>query len=90
MSMKEDLEEWQTETLDEAKLKAMDLEDEALKQTTYQDALDFLNKSKPKRHDCDYGNWPIARKFYEITDLIFDEVKEEIIKQAFSREIEHD
>lgn len=88
MSMKEDLEEWQTETLDEAMQKAMDLEEEALKQTTYQDALDFLNKSKPKRHD--YGNWPIARKFYEITDLIFDEVKEEIIKQAFSRKIEND
>lgn len=88
MSMKEDLEEWQTETLDEAMQKAMDLEDEALKQTTYQDALDFLNKSKPKRHD--HGNWPIARKFYEITDLIFDEVKEEIVKQAFSRKIEND
>lgn len=90
MSMKENLEEWQTETLDEAKVKAMDLEDEALKQTTYQDALDFLNKSKPKRHDCDYGNWSVAKKLYEITDLIFDEVKEEIVKQAFSRKIEHD
>lgn len=88
MSMKEDLEEWQTETLDEAKIKAMHFEEEALRQHTYQDALNFLDKSKPESQD--YGNWAVAKKFNEITDLIFKEAKEDIISEAFSRKIKHD
>ena len=88
MSMKEDLERWQIATLSEVKLMTMHFEEEALRQHTYQDALNFLDKSKPESQD--YGNWPVAKKFNEITDLIFNEAKEDITSEAFSRKIEHD
>ncbi|MCT6890507.1 MAG: hypothetical protein M3Z87_12795 [Lactobacillus sp.] len=88
MSMKEDLERWQIATLSEVKLMTMHFEEEALRQHTYQDALNFLDKSKPESQD--YGNWAVAKKFNEITDLIFNEAKEDIISEAFSRKIKHD
>lgn len=86
--MKEEFEKWQRDTLYESEVWAVNLKEEALKQTTYQDALDFLDKSQPEI--TDFGSWMAIKKFHAITDLIFNDVKKEIIKQALAGKIKHD
>ena len=84
----EDFKKWQEDTLRKAIYWESELTEEALKQKTYNDALEFLDKNlQVDIHDCDD---PTIREFYLLVSTMIGDVRKVVIRKALETEVKHD
>lgn len=84
----EDFKKWQEDTLRKVIYWESKLTEEALKQKTYNDALEFLNKNlQVDIHDCDDS---MIREFYLLVSTMIGDVKKVVIRKALETEVKHD
>ena len=84
----EDFKKWQEDTIRKAIYWKSELTEEALKQKTYNDALEFLDKNlQVDIHDCD---GPMIREFYLLVSTMIGDVKKVVIRKALETEVKHD
>lgn len=84
----EDFKKWQEDTLLKAIYWESELTEEALKQKTYNDALEFLEENlQIDIHDCDN---PVIREFYMLVSTMMGDVRKVVVRKALEKEIKHD
>lgn len=84
----EDFKKWQEDTLRKAIYWESELTEEALKQKTYNDALEFLEENlQIDIHDCDN---PVIREFYMLVSTMMGDVRKVVVRKALETEIKHD
>lgn len=84
----EDFKKWQEDTLRKAIYWESELTEEALKQKTYNDALEFLEENlQIDIHDCDN---PVIREFYMLVSTMMGDVRKVVVRKALETEVKHD
>lgn len=82
--------EWQSETKIAIELWTIRLKNEALRQGSNNEAIDYLNKNYPDL-PRDYQNYQelIDEQFQSVIRSMFDEAKKMVYDEAQSQEIKH-
>lgn len=88
MFMQDDFIKWQSETLKEIELWTVRLKNEAMKQKTYSNAVNFLKQNRPGVPHSYQGS--AQEQFQSVVRSMFDEATRMVIDEANKQEIKHD
>ena len=80
--------EWQSETKIAIELWTIRLKNEALRQGSNNEAIDYLNKNCPDLPRLDQGT--ASEQFQSVIRSMFDEAKKMVYDEAQSQEINHE
>ncbi|MBC6360547.1 hypothetical protein [Lactobacillus apis] len=80
--------EWQNETKTAIELWTIRLKNEALKQGSYEEAIDYLNRNCPDLPRDYQGS--ANKRFQSVIRSMFDEDKKMVYDEAQSQEIKHE
>ena len=84
----EEFSEWQNETKTAIELWTIRLKNEALKQGSYEEAIDYLNRNCPDLPRDYQGT--ASEQFQSVIRSMFDEAKKMVYDEAQSQEIKHE
>ena len=84
----EEFSEWQNETKIAIELWAIRLKNEALKQGSYEEAIDYLNRNCPDLPRDYQGS--ANKEFQSVVRSMFDEAKKMVYDETQSQEINHE
>lgn len=84
----EEFSEWQNEAKTAIELWTIRLKNEALKQGSYEEAIDYLNRNCPDLPRSYQGT--ASEQFQSVIRSMFDEAKKMVYEEAQSQEINHE
>lgn len=84
----EEFSEWQNETKIAIELWTIRLKNEALKQGSYEEAIDYLNRNCPDLPRDYQGS--ANKEFQSVVRSMFDEAKKMVYDETQSQEINHE
>ena len=84
----EEFSEWQNETKIAIELWTIRLKNEALKQGSYEEAIDYLNRKCPDLPRDYQGS--ANKEFQSVVRSMFDEAKKMVYDETQSQEINHE
>lgn len=82
-----DFKKWQEDTLRKAIYWGKKLTEEALKQKTYSDAMNFLDEDLLGIHSSES---PLIREVYMLVRTMIGDAKKVVIRKALETEVKHD
>lgn len=87
MSTIEDFKKWQEDTLRKAMYWESKFTEEALKQKTYSDAMNFLDEDLLGIHSSESS---LIREVYMLVSTMIGDAKKVVIRKALETEVKHD